>query len=145
MLSGSGGTFASGQYVSRASSHVAPLNVVTSSSGSIAPPGMASEITVELPPPAEPTKVALEGPSGEADSYRLRPSEPDSVIAAWAGVLRRNGFPCDRITSARQLESEDGREVGIYRIKCASGGEYQGTRRDGRVRFRRWTGELGRS
>ena len=110
-----------------------------------APPGMASEITVELPPPAEPTKVELEGPRGEADSYRLRPPEPDSIIAAWAGVLRRNGFPCDRITSARQLEREDGREMGIYRIECASGGTYQGTRRDGRVRFRRWTGQLGRA
>jgi hypothetical protein len=109
---------------------------------SIAPPGMASEITVELPPPAEPTKVEVATPGGQEDSYRLAPPEPDSVIAAWAGVLRRNDFPCDRITSARQLQGEDGRKMGIYRIECATGGTYQGTRRDGRVRFRRWTGQI---
>jgi hypothetical protein len=107
-----------------------------------APPGMASEITVELPPPAEPTKVEVASAGGQADSYRLAPPEPDSVIAAWAGVLRRNGFPCDRIASARQLQGEDGRKMGVYRIECASGGTYQGRRRDGRVRFRRWTGQL---
>jgi hypothetical protein len=110
-----------------------------------APPGMASEITVELPPPAEPTKVKAEGPSGAADSYRLRPPEPSSLTAAWASVLRRNDFPCDRISSARQLEREDGSAMGIYRIECVSGGTYQGTRRNGRLYFRRWTGQLYRS
>ena len=109
-----------------------------------APPGMASEITVELPPPAEPTKVKVETPGGEAGSYRMRPPEPDSIVAAWAGVLRKNGFPCDRIASARQLERDDGSVIGIYRIECGSGETYQGTRRDGRVRFRRWTGQISR-
>ena len=109
-----------------------------------APPGMASEITVELPPPAEPAKVAVAGPKGQADSYRLRPPEPASVTAAWASVLRKNAFPCDRIASARQLEREGGGEMGIYKIECASGATYQGTRRNGRLRFRRWTGQLHR-
>jgi hypothetical protein len=111
-----------------------------------APPGMASEITVELPPPAEPAKVEIAGPAGKSDSYRLRPPEPQSVIGAWAGVLRKNSFPCDRITSARQLERENGRAMGIYRIECASGGTYQGTRRsNGRLYFRRWTGQIGQA
>jgi hypothetical protein len=110
-----------------------------------APPGMASEITVELPPPAEPAKVAATGPAGQAGSYRLRPPEPASVSSAWASVLRKNDLPCDRITSARQLEGQDGRPMGIYKIECATGGTYQGTRRDGRLRFRRWTGQLYRA
>lgn len=112
--------------------------------GAQVPPGMASEITVELPPPPEPAKVEIAGPKGRGESFRLRPPEPESVTGAWASVLRRNNFPCDRITSARQLEGEDGRAMGIYRIECASGGTYQGTRRDGRLFFRRWTGQLSR-
>jgi len=111
-----------------------------------APPGMASEITVELPPPAEPAKVKVDGPAGQDASYRLRPPESQNVIGAWASVLRKNSFPCDRISSARQLEREDGRALGIYRIECASGGTYQGTRRaNGRLYFRRWTGQIGRA
>lgn len=113
--------------------------------GAKAPPGMASEITVELPPPAEPAKVEVKGPAGRSGSYTLGPAEPQSVTAAWAGVLRKNDFPCDRITSARQLRGEDGRAMGIYRIECGSGGTYQGTRRNGNVRFRRWTGQLTRA
>jgi hypothetical protein len=35
--------------------------------------------------------------------------------------------------------------MGIYKIECATGGTYQGTRRDGRLRFRRWTGQLYRA
>lgn len=107
-----------------------------------APPGMASEITVELPPPAERRTVEVEGPDGTTATYRLQASEPDDIIAAWAAVLRDNGFACARIVSARQLAREDGSAVGVYRIECSDGGTYQGTRRDGRVRFRRWTGRL---
>lgn len=110
-----------------------------------APPGMASEITVELPPPAEPAKVEVAGPTGRSGSYSLGPVEPQSVTASWAGVLRKNNFPCDRITSARQLRSDGGRAMGIYKIECGSGATYQGTRRNGNVRFRRWTGQLGRA
>ena len=110
-----------------------------------APPGMASEITVELPPPAEPTKVKVETPAGKESSYRLRAPEPAAVSAAWAGVLRKNDFPCYRISSARQLERADGSAMGFYKIECASGGTYQGTRRNGRLYFRRWTGQLTRS
>ena len=110
-----------------------------------APPGMASEITVELPPPAEPTKVEVETPAGTQSSYRLRAPEPTAVSAAWAGVLRKNDFPCDRINSARQLERADGSPLGVYRIDCATGGTYQGTRRNGRLYFRRWTGQIDRS
>jgi hypothetical protein len=118
---------------------------VDSAEGTKAPPGMASEITVELPPPAEPAKVEVAGPAGRPDSYRLGPSEPQGVTAAWAGVLRKNGFPCDAISSARQLRGEDGRAIGIYRIECGAGETYQGTRRsNGRLYFRRWTGEIGR-
>lgn len=107
------------------------------------PPGMASEVTVELPPPAEPAKVEVTGPGGEAATYILRASEPETVTVAWARVLRRNDFPCDRIASARQLEREDRTAIGIYRIECASGGTYQGTRRaNGRLYFRRWTGRI---
>ena len=106
------------------------------------PPGMAPEITVELPPPAEPMRVKMEG-SGGSVSYRLRPREPDEIAAAWASVMRANGFPCDRILSARQLAREDGNGLGIYRIECADGGTYQGTRRaNGRLYFRNWTGRL---
>lgn len=106
------------------------------------PPGMASEITIELPPPAEPMRVKVDGPGGPA-SYRLRPREPDEVAAAWAGVMRANGFPCDRIVSARELAREEGSGIGIYRIECADGGIYQGTRRaNGRLYFRNWTGRL---
>jgi hypothetical protein len=108
-----------------------------------APAGMASEITVELPPPAEPTKVKLDGPNGESASYDLGPAEPDTITLAWAGVLRDNGFPCDRIVSARPLARADGSAVGIYRIECASGGIYQGTRRaNGRLYFRNWPGRI---
>jgi len=110
-----------------------------------APPGMASEITVELPPPAEPAKVEVAGPGGQTGRYSLGPAEPQSVTAAWAGVLRKNDLPCDRITSARPLRGEDGRAMGIYKIECAAGGTYQGTRRDGRFRFRRWTGQLAKA
>ena len=110
-----------------------------------APAGMASEITVELPPAAEPSRVAVAGPAGQKASYRLRAPEPASISAAWASVLRKNQLPCDRITSARQLEGSDGKAMGIYKIECASGGTYQGTRRDGRLRFRRWTGQLSRA
>ena len=110
-----------------------------------APPGMASEITVELPPPAEPAKVEVAGPAGRPASYSLGRAEPQNVVAAWAGVLHKNGLPCDRITSARPLQGEGGRAMGIYRIECATGGTYQGTRRDGRLRFRRWTGQLNRA
>jgi hypothetical protein len=106
---------------------------------------MASEITVELPPPAEPAKVAVAGPTGQSAKYSLGPAESGSVTAAWAGVLRKNDFPCDRITSARQLRSEGGRAMGIYKIECGSGDTYQATRRNGNVRFRRWTGQLGRA
>lgn len=105
------------------------------------PPGMASEVTVELPPPAEPTKVELAGPDGQFASYFLKPPEPENIAAGWAGVLRKNGFPCGRITSARELEGEEGRAMGIYRIECDTGAVYQGTRRDGRVRFRHWPGQ----
>ncbi len=108
------------------------------------PPGMASEITVELPPPAAPAKVKLAGRGGKAGSFKLRPPEGAATVAAWPAVLRKNGFPCDRIASARQLEQEGGRPLGIYRIECASGGTYQGTRRDGRLYFRRWSGQISR-
>ena len=113
----------------------------TPEQGLAVPPGMASEVTVELPPPAEPTKVQLAGPGGQSATYGLKPSEPEGITGAWAGVLRKNGFPCDRVTSARELEGEDGRAMGIYKIECGEGGPYQGTRRDGRVRFRRWIGQ----
>lgn len=106
------------------------------------PPGMAPQITIELPPPPEPMQVKVEGATGPV-SYRLLPREPDDIAAAWASVMRTNGFPCDRILSARQLAREDGGGIGIYRIECADGGAYQGTRRaNGRLYFRVWTGRL---
>ena len=108
------------------------------------PPGMAAEVTVELPPAPEPTKVAMAGPDGTTATYALGPAEPADLSTGWAGVLRQNGFSCDRITSARQLEGEGGQAMGIYKIDCGNGAAYQGTRRDGRVRFRRWTGQISR-
>lgn len=111
--------------------------------GADAPAGSGgSEITVELPPPAEPAKVKVTGPAGKTDSFRLRAPEPGPTVAAWAAVIRKAGFACDRILWARQLEREPGRSLGIYKIQCASGETYQGTRRNGRLYFRRWTGRL---
>jgi hypothetical protein len=101
-----------------------------------------SEITVELPPPAEPAKVTATGPAGQTDSFRLRAPEPGATMAAWAPVIRKAGFACDRILWARQLEREPRRSLGIYKIQCASGETYQGTRRSGRLYFRRWNGRL---
>lgn len=85
----------------------------------------ASEVTVVLPPPAPPLGED-ETEDAPAGSGRVGAQQQ-----AWAGVLRRVGFPCERITSVR--ESGAG-----YRVDCAGGGPYRATRRDGRIKFSRW-------
>ena len=97
----------------------------------VAPGG--SEVTVVLPPAPPPADNAGDG---ETRAPARAPAVPDggSVSgqqAAWASVLRRVGFPCERITSVREIG-------GGFRIQCAGGELYRGTRRDGRVKFRRW-------
>lgn len=83
----------------------------------------ASEVTVVLPPPAPPLDAEASPPpaSGSVTGQQ----------AAWAGVLRRVGFPCERITSV--IENGGG-----YRVDCEGGGPYRATRRDGRIKFSRW-------
>lgn len=94
----------------------------------VAPGG--SEVTVVLPPPAPPAEGQPVSPTtGAAGAERQGPVTGQQ--AAWAGVLRRVGFPCERITSVREAG-------GGYRVDCAGGGPYRATRRDGRIKFSRW-------
>jgi hypothetical protein len=91
--------------------------------GGAAAPGNA-EVTVLVPPPAPPL-------DGEDAATPGRSGNVSGAQAAWAGVLRRVGFPCDRVTSVREAGSG-------YRVDCAGGGPYRATRRDGRIKFSRW-------
>ena len=91
-----------------------------------------SEVTVVLPPPAPPV--------GEGEADPARPSGTPAPVrvgtvsgsqAAWAPVLRRVGFPCERVTSVQEAGSG-------YRVECAGGGPYRASRRDGRIKFSKW-------
>ncbi|HEV2748242.1 MAG TPA: hypothetical protein VGW34_13200 [Allosphingosinicella sp.] len=82
--------------------------------------------------------------SGATARMQLLPARPREAVAPWAGHIRRAGFECGGIASARQLRQPDGRTLEIYKIDCESGGSYQGTVRQGRLKFRRWTGRLDR-
>jgi hypothetical protein len=92
--------------------------------GGAAAPGNA-EVTVLVPPPAPPLDEDGSPAAGQ-EGGRVSGAQ-----AAWAGVLRRVGFPCDRIISVR--EAGNG-----YRVECAGGDTYRATRRDGRIKFSRW-------
>jgi hypothetical protein len=92
-------------------------------------------------PPAKPETAAA---TGDAASMRLLPARPADAVAPWAGHIRRAGFQCEGIGSARQLQRPDGKTLEIYKIDCTSGGTYQGTVKQGRLFFREWTGQLER-
>ena len=138
----------------------------------VEPPAKAAEQPVPPPPPAPAEKEAEKAPpekeavaeaaapapapagagadeveavaSGEAARMRLLPARPETSVAPWAGHIRRAGFACGSIASARQLQRPDGRALEIYKIDCSSGGSYQGTVKRGRLYFRTWTGRLDR-
>jgi hypothetical protein len=84
-----------------------------------------TEVTVLVPPPAPPLEEGSAAPAGQGGGG------VSGAQAAWAGVLRRVGFPCDRITSVRETGNGT-------RVDCAGGGPYRATRRDGRIKFSRW-------
>lgn len=96
--------------------------------GAAAPRG-GSEVTVVLPPPAPPVESEVDGAEPPRQAASSGPVTGQQ--AAWAGVLRRVGFPCERITSVRE-------SGGGYRVECAGGEAYRATRRDGRIKFSRW-------
>jgi type IV secretory pathway VirB10-like protein len=102
-----------------------------------------AEAAVPAPPPAGADEVEAVA-SGEAARMRLLPARPETSVAPWAGHIRRAGFACGSIASARQLQRPDGRALEIYKIDCSSGGSYQGTVKRGRLYFRTWTGRLDR-
>jgi hypothetical protein len=135
-----------------------------------APPAKAAELPAPPPPPPPAEKAADKAPpekeavaeaaapapapagadeveavaSGEAARMRLLPARPETSVAPWAGHIRRAGFACGSVASARQLQRPDGRTLEIYKIDCSSGGSYQGTIKRGRLYFRTWTGRLDR-
>jgi hypothetical protein len=85
------------------------------------------EVTVVLPPPAPPR----DGEQPMAGSGGAPRGSVSGQHAAWAGVLRRVGFPCERVTSVREVG-------GAFRVDCAGGGPYRASRREGRIKFSRW-------
>jgi hypothetical protein len=92
-------------------------------------PAASSEVTVVLPPPAPPVDEAETVTRGAARSPGG--GTVTGSQAAWAGVLRRVGFPCERVTSVREAGAG-------YRVECSGGGPYRASRRDGRIKFSKW-------
>lgn len=60
--------------------------------------------------------------------------------SAWAGYLRRAGFPCRRIAAAERVERQAGPGLAYYRVQCEGGPSYQATDKNGHLYFRRWRG-----
>jgi hypothetical protein len=112
-----------------------------------APQRDAEPVQVEVAvAPAEPPAAAVEGSASAAVS----PAEPTpdgppaaavpTGTGAWAGYLRKVGFPCSRVASTSRVERAAGPGLQFYRVDCEGGATYQATNKRGHLYFRRWRG-----
>ncbi len=113
-------------------------------------PEAPPQVEVAVAPAAESPPAATPAPA-EAGAAPAGPAEaaaPDAPAAgarpagasAWAGYLRKSGFPCRRIASASRVERAAGPGLEYYRVECEGGGSYQATNKRGHLFFRRWRG-----
>lgn len=102
----------------------------------------ANQATEVEPEPAPRPKQEPPKPDAAADAAPSEARLPVSREQA-ARTIDRIGFTCGEISSASRVEG-GGEDATYYKITCSSGDVYQGTSRDGRFRFRPWTGKLTR-
>ena len=114
--------------------------------------------------PAEPSVPIAEAPSEEAGADKSNtgsnateeqsapeqtpePAEPDPQTSTTGGLplpnsvvartIDRIGFQCGRVLSVAAVA---GAAPGTYKVTCSSGLSYQASPRNGRYRFRKWSG-----
>lgn len=113
-----------------------------------------AQVEVALAPTPDSGAASVEGATGVGNSAAgetgavanaaaavVTPIPATSVGAgAWAGYLRKAGFPCRRIAAANRVERAAGPGLQYYKVDCEGGGSYQATNKRGHLFFRRWRG-----
>lgn len=120
----------------------APARVAPASPEPAASPPAEVEVTVA---PAGDAPIAVEPGTGETTAVPATaevpaPTARPAGASAWAGYLRKAGFPCRRVASASRVERAAGPGLQYYRVDCEGGGAYQATDKRGHLYFRRWRG-----
>jgi hypothetical protein len=97
--------------------------------------------------PAPETGAPAEGGAAPADAGapEAAPDASPTVsapagTAAWAGYLRKAGFPCGRVAGTSRVERSAGPGLQFYKVDCEGGASYQATNKRGHLYFRRWRG-----
>jgi outer membrane biosynthesis protein TonB len=104
------------------------------------------QVVVALAPAAEPAApgeaAAVEeaNVSAPAVTATSAPEGRTAGASAWAGYLRKAGFPCRSIAAADRVDRPSGAGLQFYRVQCEGGGTYQATNKRGHLYFRRWRG-----
>jgi hypothetical protein len=104
-----------------------------------------AQVEVTVAPTPEPVALAEAGAPAEATPPESSSGTPPTAArpagaTAWAGYLRRAGFPCRRIASAQPVARAAGPGLAYYRVECDGGASYQVTNKNGHLYFRRWRG-----
>ena len=102
-----------------------------------------AQVEVAVAPAAEAPAAAAGGAAAEPatpEAPAPTATAPAAGATAWAGYLRRAGFPCQRIASANRIERSASPGFQYYKVDCAGGGSYQATNKRGHLYFRRWRG-----
>lgn len=101
-------------------------------------PEPAAQVEVALAPTPDPAAPAQTEavPEGAATVPQPQPTG----TAAWAGYLRKAGFPCQRVASTNRIDRPSSAGLQFYKVDCEGGASYQATNKRGHLFFRRWRG-----
>ena len=105
-----------------------------------------AQVEVALAPAAEPAApgevaaMMMDASAPPAAPGSTAPEGRPSGASAWAGYIRKAGFPCRSIATADRVERASGTGLQFYRVQCEGGGTYQATNKRGHLYFRRWRG-----